>query len=90
MDIGDLSIINLVVRLRGGAGIEIKVQTYEGKEIKIAIETSNTIESLKKKIYQSYNELSANKMDLYLDNVKLEDKAKITQYSGIKNGTLLN
>ncbi len=49
MDIGDLSIINLVVRLRGG-GIQLTVKIYDGKEIKVYIDISRSVKTLKKRI----------------------------------------
>jgi hypothetical protein len=48
------STLHLVLRLRGGSGMQIFVKTLTGKTITLDVESSDTIENVKQKIHLLY------------------------------------
>ena len=51
MDIGDLSQINLVMRLRGGNAITVSVQLYDSSTLKVECVLGDSVLKVKKMIY---------------------------------------
>jgi hypothetical protein len=67
LDIGDLSQINLVMRLRGGVAVKVEVDTYDKKKVKIDCDSADNILKVKRIIYEQNQELTVDYMDLMKD-----------------------
>ena len=80
LDIGDLSQINLVMRLRGGKKLTVLIQLYDRSNVKIECDTIDSILKIKKKIYELNQELTIDHMDLVVDNTRLKNSLKVSDY----------
>ena len=80
LDIGDLSQINLVMRLRGGKKLTVLIQLYDRSNVKIECDTIDSILKIKKKIYELNQELTVDHMDLVVDNTRLKNSMKVSDY----------
>ena len=80
LDIGDLSQINLVMRLRGGKKLTVLIQLYDRSNVKIECDTIDSILKIKKKIYELNQELTVDHMDLVVDNTRLKNSFKVSDY----------
>lgn len=81
------STLHMVLGLRGGNKIIIKVGTASTNTISVEVDLSDTVESIKSKIYDAHR-LQPHHLSLYLDSLLLDDKSTWQQYK-IKNDSFI-
>ena len=72
------SIINLIEQTKGG--VQIFIHSSNGRTINLDVEPTETIESIKNKIYIKEN-IPLNKQELIIKGEKMENKKKLGEYN---------
>lgn len=72
------------------SAMEIFVQSPGEDSISIEVETGDTIEAVKGKIYDKNNKFLIKNQNLYFNNIELTNGRTIGDYEGISNGSIIN